>query len=808
MQAMRRLAQLRTADFRLQALGVFALALVARLIHLWQLRGSSLLEFHLGDAAGYHAWAQRIAAGDWLGSEVFYQAPLYPYFLSLIYATLGETWAPRVVQAAMGALACALLALAGRRLFSPRVGLLAGLGLALYPSALFFDGLIQKSALDNLLICLLLWLFSRTLDEAVGTRAWLWVGLALGALILTRENALVLLLPVGLWLALSGPREPRRRGLAGLALVAGLALLLGPVALRNAAVGGAFHLTTSQSGPNFYIGNHAGASGIYQPLRYGRGRVDFESKDATELAEQALGRALAPDEVSAFWRDRALADIRAEPGRWLRLLGRKFALVWNATEIEDTEDQLTYSRHSWLLRSASLFHFGTLAPLALLGVWQTRRRWRELWLLYGCVLTYAASVVLFYVMARYRFPLVPFLMLFAAAGVAGAWEWFTSRSAAAAKGGPGRRRELAWAAALVAAFALFCNWPLRDPAKGEITTQINLARALQESGELTRAANQLEQALELDPEHPLAHSNLADVLYLQGRFAEAIQHYHRALATAPDDSRSRNNLGLALAATGDTDSALEQYRLAVELDPRHAEALNNLAGALARRGRVEEALELYADAIEAQPDYVDAVVNRATVLAAIGRSPEALETLRAAAGRLPDHPDIRLETARLHSRLGQVDEALAAYQSTVQLAPRHAAARFELGRALGRRGRSAEAVEQLRAAAQLEPSARHLNALAFVLATRTGASEAEVAEALGYARRAASLTQGNDPMVLTVLAAAEAASGDFDAAIATVRRALDLAQRSRDQRLARSLSRQLDAYENGESYGLPLDRSS
>ena len=132
---------------------VFVLALTVRLAHLWQLGVSDFGELLLGDSAGYDRWARRIAEGDWLGTEVFYQAPLYPYVLGLIYAVFGpDVTVVRVCQAILGAGSCVLLAVAGSRIFSPRVGAVAGVMLALYAPAIFVDATLQKSVLDLLLV--------------------------------------------------------------------------------------------------------------------------------------------------------------------------------------------------------------------------------------------------------------------------------------------------------------------------------------------------------------------------------------------------------------------------------------------------------------------------------------------------------------------------------------------------------------------------------------------------------------------------------------------------------------------------------
>ena len=143
------------------AFGIFAVALVVRLVHVWQIRKAPFFSVLMGDSRAYDEWAQRIARGDWMGHEVFYQAPLYPYFLGILYAVAGrDLLMVRICQAILGSIACVWLGLAGRRFFSRRVGLIAGLLLALYAPAIFFDSLLQKSVLDVFFICLTMWILS------------------------------------------------------------------------------------------------------------------------------------------------------------------------------------------------------------------------------------------------------------------------------------------------------------------------------------------------------------------------------------------------------------------------------------------------------------------------------------------------------------------------------------------------------------------------------------------------------------------------------------------------------------------------
>src|SRR5262245_21244569 len=185
--------------FRRALLAVFVVALAARAFHVSQIARSPFARVLVGDARSYDAWAQRIAGGDWVGTGTFYQAPLYPYTLAAIYVAAGrDPMTVRWVQAILGAATCVLLALAGRSWLGEREGIVAGAILAVYPPAIFFDGLIQKAALDGLLVCgLLALLGAYAAQEKRGLL--LAAGAATGALALTRENALVFALIIAAW---------------------------------------------------------------------------------------------------------------------------------------------------------------------------------------------------------------------------------------------------------------------------------------------------------------------------------------------------------------------------------------------------------------------------------------------------------------------------------------------------------------------------------------------------------------------------------------------------------------------------------
>jgi Flp pilus assembly protein TadD/4-amino-4-deoxy-L-arabinose transferase-like glycosyltransferase len=638
----------------LVAIGIAALAL--RLAHLAWLRHTPVFAVLIGDALQYDAWARQIAGGQWIGTEVFYQTPLYPYLLAIVFKLAGHhLLLVRAIQAALGAMSCVWLCVAGRRFFGDRAGLAAGALLAIYPPAIFFDGLIQKSSLDLFLMTLLLAL----LGEFLARPHWKWLiaaGLAMGAFALNRENARVLYPIIAVWLLVYFRATPlkTRAAWAGVFTVA-IAALLVPVGLRNYHVSGDFLTSTSQLGPNFYIGNHAGAHGGYEALVADHGNAAFERDDATRLAEDASGRRLSPAEVSDYWLGRALRDIRSEPSAWLALAGRKLLLTLNVVEAVDTESIEVYSDYSPVLHGLLWFNFGIIFPLAVLGAWQTRDQWRRLAVLYATLVGLTLSVAIFYVLARYRHPIVPVVLLFAGAAV--------SAIPSAAAGGWRR-----WIPGLLLALVAACvvNVPMKTSYD---ETRLNLGTELIRTGQPADAVPLLERAAAEAPDYGPPHFDLGVALDRTGQTARAIEEFAVAVRLQPDSLNVHETLAVALWHADRREEAIAHYQEAVRLKPDDPVGQNNLANALLQQQRIQEAMPHFEAALKLKPDFAEAHSNLALAYQMSADFDNAVEHFREAARLAPESYGIRVNFGNLLLRLGRTKEAIDEYQRALAIVP-------------------------------------------------------------------------------------------------------------------------------------------
>lgn len=579
------------------------------------------------DEASYDGWAREIAAGDWLGDEIFFQEPLYAYALGVAYAVAGDEpaaqrAAARRAQALLGALTALGVALLARRLFGGVAGWIAGVAFAAYRPAIWMCAQILKPGLFlPLLVAFALALLS-TRARATPAR-WLGVGVLAGLGALLRGNMLLLAPAFVLWPALRArcegrPLRPAAGACAAVAL--GIALALAPVALRNLEVGGRLVLSTSGAGTNVYGGNNVhNPYGVATEFPWVRGIPAHEADDWRHEAERRLGRELDPTEVSGYWLGQVGESLRADPWLHARILWRKLRLSLGSYEVPDNHfiewDARWVAMLRWPLPGFALW--GTLGLAGLLALCVRALRERdargaplELAALFAL---YLATIVLTVTSERVRLALVPLLLPFAASGLLAwraprrAWLQLASLGAAAllvlVPTLPPERRAadfderdhnlaVAWLAAgrtgpeLERLVAELETRHARSPRVLLLAADLDnrRARARLEAGDTQGATALFEAAfarLETVARHGVPRERFqADLLagamlQFAGRWAEAAQRYELALAFDPEDRdlRRRRAVVRAEAAMLDPDAvrrAAELWRALQEVEALRA----------------------------------------------------------------------------------------------------------------------------------------------------------------------------------------------------------------------------------------------
>ncbi|MCC6407470.1 MAG: glycosyltransferase family 39 protein [Planctomycetes bacterium] len=588
------------------------------------------------DEQSYDRWAREIAGGDWLGKEIFFQEPLYPYALGALYSTVdgdatAQRKAARRAHVWLGVATVWLVARLARRLFGPAAGLVAGALLAFHGPAIWFPVLLLKENLFLPLFAAFAWLLAVASEPGArrfvaSGSAWWAVG-ALGALgALLRGNMLVLLPCFVLWpLALATLRERAWWRAAGSAacVVLGVLCVLLPVAWRNQVVGGRFVLTTSGAGTNFYGGNNLdNPYGVAKEFDFVRGVPKYEAADWRHEAERRSGRALDPAETSSFWLGETLRSMREHPGFHLRALWRKLRLALGTYEVPDNHFY-DWDRAFVPLLAAPLPGFGLVGVLGLAGLlaaaWLARRS--SPWPGAALFVLYLGTIVLTVMSERARLVLVPILAVYA-----GGWVVHVLGRAS-------ERRGLVLGALLLAApMVLVPTYDAVQRQRDLDERDYNLAMVLlSDGGDLLRV-RAIGEAIALRyPGTPRATLLLADVDY---RLARRVLDDPKAAAS--DRSRASDELDRIVASLdaaegpsnpqerfgvrklrgairqyrGDFAGAERDFREAALFDPEDFELLRRLAVSTANRAMGESDLDARRASLAEAADLLDRLAAR------------------------------------------------------------------------------------------------------------------------------------------------------------------------------------------------------
>ncbi|HYT67615.1 MAG TPA: hypothetical protein VEL51_14395 [Vicinamibacterales bacterium] len=590
--------------------GVFAV----KLIVLSQLQDHPLLQPEGAlDAAEYVRLARRVIDGDLLlGPGLYYVSPLYIYFLAATLSISDSLTFVRLVQIALGTAAVGCIFVAARAWFSDRAAWFAAVLAALTGVFTFYEIVLFQSSLDVFLTSAGLACLARAfrldrafrlkaeatdLGSATSTSRWkamtrpdFWAGVLFGLQTLNRPNVAIAAGGMALSLLII------RRWRTAAWLIAGMLLAVSPVVVRNAIVAKQLALVSSQSGLNFYIGNHAGATGQYVAVPGVHANIAGQAEDTRRVAERAVGHPLTDAQASAYFAGLATTWIREHPAAALKLFARKLALVLNA-------------RHQWLDFSYPYYAYDTgsilwllfvgpwlLVPLGIAGVVVGSKGAKSsgsgsfvVWASF--VPLYAVSVAIFFVGERYRLPL--FVPLCITSG--GAIEGLLQSS------GEPRR---AIAALIPAAILTAWNFHLPD---GRFEERLRLSKALMNRRDYGGAVLELQRAHAIRPADTVTEFNLGMALVSNGRAGEGIAYVRHAVEAGVPIDGARYALASAMLASGDRDGAVMLLRTYYPAETDSAESCFQV-GVLALNAGAPRVAERYLQrAVQLRPGWPEAL---------------------------------------------------------------------------------------------------------------------------------------------------------------------------------------------------------
>jgi len=360
------------------------------------------------DSKWYFDTAEQISSGRGVGGSIT-RAPLYPYFLSLLFFFSHRVLFVRVCESVLASLAVVAIGLIGRRLFSDRVGVLAAFAAAVYP---YFVYLPSAQVSDNLVTLLLL----------VSVLALVWdrerlawgravvSGIFLGLCFLARPSLVTITPGIVAW-----PFFRRRAGSVGVFLAKSLlvvcvaVLTVLPWTARNYVVTGHLVFVATGGGRQFWYGNspYANASTTANP--------EFPS----ELKARLFALPDEPSREKLLYQE-GLKFVRENPGRALGLYARKLENLFQLYPSVQTGGSIAERPP---VRAAMGLVSVVLFGLSLAGAVLVFAGGGGATVLPLLVISYCLGSAVFLTVMRYRLPVDPYLIVLASWALARVLRW-------------------------------------------------------------------------------------------------------------------------------------------------------------------------------------------------------------------------------------------------------------------------------------------------------------------------------------------------------------------------------------------------
>ena len=250
-------------------------------------------------------------------------------------------------------------------------------------------------------------------------------------------------------------------------------------------------------------------------------------------------------------------------------------------------------------------------------------------------------------------------------------------------------------------------------------------------------------------------------------WADSVSLWSDCAAKSPNKARPQYNLACELYEQGNYTEAAKYYTRTIELDPSRYDAYEGLAYLYLSEEQISRSIELCDKAIELNPKAERAYYIKGQALYRQNKLDEAILNLQKGIEIDPKLAKIYNDLAVIYNRKGQFENAVNFWKKAIRINP--------------------EIVEAL-------------NNLAWLLAACQEEKYRDSAESIRLSEKACEITKYNQPDLLDTLAAAYASAGQFEKAVETAQKAVELLNSQGNRKLAEEIEKRIDLYKNSKPY--------
>lgn len=326
---------------------------------------------------------------------------------------------------------------------------------------------------------------------------------------------------------------------------------------------------------------------------------------------------------------------------------------------------------------------------------------------------------------------------------------------------------------------------------------VRAAREFMKAKDWKGVERQSLKALELNPDSADARFHLGLALFYTDKISEAADQWSQTIRLDPNNVEAYYNLGQVMLRRQKNEDAAAYFVKVIKLKPDHVKAQGNLGALLLSEGRTEEAISHLSEAARLDPNNIDAHYNLAQAMFQQKKDDEAIKHLQIVVRQRPNDAEAHRTLGTALARSKKLDEAFDHWLKVIELEPNDVTMRYSVGQVMVQQGKLDEAITHWSEAIRIDPDFIAVRYNLGVALAKQGKHEQAIAHWLEFLRR-----KPDNPGALVNIAASYAETKRFDEAIASLEKALGLARKASNEKLAREITEQMQLCRQKKTQGI------